>query len=679
MAHLLEVRNLRTEFHQEEGIVTAVNGVSYYVDAGEIIAFVGESGSGKSVTQYSGIQLLPNAHIAGGEVLFNGEDILRYKPKGKEMRQIRGGQIGLIFQEPMTSLNPVMTIGKQIMESILIHTDATREEARQRAVELLKMVEIPDAQTRMNDYPHQFSGGMRQRIVIAMALACNPKLLIADEATTALDVTIQAQILELMRKLVKDSDMALIIITHNLSLVARYAKRVYVMYAGEIIESASIQDLFYNPRHPYTDGLLRAVPSLTDPKERKLIPIEGRVLSLLNRKDECAFMNRCKYCSEECRKKGAPKLREVEGDKGHFIACYRQLELRGKDADRQRQTRKQIARDRADDESPILCVKDLKVYFPVKKGFFKKTVGYVKAVDGISFDIYEGETFGLVGESGCGKSTVARSILKLNQATGGSILFEGTDITGLSVAKMKPFRKDLTMVFQDPYGSLDPRQRAMDIVAEPIRNFNRTIGGKELEKRVRELFDTVGIDPQLMERMPHEFSGGQRQRLAIARALSLNPRFIVCDEAISALDVSIQAQIINLLEELQAKLKLTYLFIAHDLSVVRHISDRVAVMYLGQIVEIGSWEELYSKPMHPYTIALLDSVPIPDPIEESKKEVSLIEGEIPSPMQRPEGCAFSTRCPYATQECRTQKPEMTAYGTTHMVSCWHVQNQKLYV
>lgn len=677
MAHLLEVRNLKTEFHQDEGIVKAVNGVSYYVDPGEIISFVGESGSGKSVTQYSGIQLLPNAHIAGGEVLFEGTNILEHKPNGKEMRQLRGGEIGLIFQEPMTSLNPVMTIGKQIMESVLIHTDMDRKQAKQRVIELLKMVEIPDAETRFGDYPHQFSGGMRQRIVIAMALACNPKLLIADEATTALDVTIQAQILELMKNLVKnDSKMALIIITHNLSLVARYAERVYVMYAGEIVESANIRDLFFNPRHPYTNGLLHAVPSLNDPKERKLVPIDGRVLSLLNRKDACPFQNRCQFCGPECQGKPSPQLHDVPGDQGHFVACYRNLDRRDFEGASVSQVREVNPRQPGENEKPLLQVKDLKVYFPVRKGFFKRTVGYVKAVDGVSFDIYEGETFGLVGESGCGKSTVARSLLKLNKAFGGTVEFNGHELTRMSDAQMKPLRRDMTMVFQDPYGSLDPRQRAIDIVAEPMRNYNRTIGKKEVQTRVAELFDTVGLDPAYMERMPHEFSGGQRQRLAIARALALNPKFIVCDEAISALDVSVQAQIINLLEQLQAERNLTYLFIAHDLSVVRHISDRVAVMYLGQIVELGTWEEVYDHPMHPYTIALLSSVPIPDPVVEDGKQIKLITGEIPSPVARPKGCAFSTRCPYATDRCRTEMPAMQRYGKTHMVSCWHIQDSE---
>lgn len=678
MAHLLEVRNLKTEFHQDEGMVRAVNGVSYYVDPGEIISFVGESGSGKSVTQYSGIQLLPNAHIAEGEVLFEGKNILEYKANGREMRALRGGEIGLIFQEPMTSLNPVMTIGKQIMESVLIHTDMNRSQAKERVIELLKMVEIPDAQSRMNDYPHQFSGGMRQRIVIAMALACNPKLLIADEATTALDVTIQAQILELMKNLVKnDSQMALIIITHNLSLVARYAERVYVMYAGEIVESANIRDLFLNPCHPYTNGLLHAVPSLNDPKERKLVPIDGRVLSLLNRRDECPFQNRCQFCSMECQGKASPGLRPVQGDQGHQVACYRSLERKDFDGAAVAQVREIKPRQTDENQHPILRVRDLKVYFPVRKGFFKRTVGYVKAVDGVSFDIYEGETFGLVGESGCGKSTVARSLLKLNKTYGGSVEFEGHELTKMTNKQMKPLRRDITMVFQDPYGSLDPRQRAIDIVAEPLRNFNRTISKKEVHQRVAELFDTVGLDPAYMERMPHEFSGGQRQRLAIARALALNPRFIVCDEAISALDVSIQAQIINLLEELQAKRNLTYLFIAHDLSVVRHISDRVAVMYLGQIVEIGTWVEVYDHPMHPYTVALLSSVPVPDPIAESSKEIKLISGEIPSPVARPKGCAFSSRCPYATEKCRTEMPAMKQYGKTHMVSCWYVRDAEV--
>lgn len=674
LSHLIEVKNLVTEFKHEDGTLKAVNDVSYYINEGEIVAFVGESGSGKSVTQYSGLQLIPNARIGKSEIIFEGKNLLDYKANAAEMRAVRGGKIGLIFQEPMTSLNPVIPIGKQLMEGILIHTDMNKAQAKKRAIELMRQVAIPEPETRFRQYPHEFSGGMRQRIVIAMALACNPKLLIADEATTALDVTTQAQILELMKDIVKKNKMSLIIITHNLSIVARYAERAYVMYAGEIVETASINDLFYEPHHPYTIGLLNAVPRLKDPKERKLIPIEGTVKSLVNRKDECAFYNRCPYGEESCISRTRPVLREIgggEGKESHKIACYKEISKETK-ALKESTHKTRALKEKRDyqAEEPVLSIQDLKVHFPVYKGILKKKVCDVKAVDGVSFDIYKGETFGLVGESGCGKSTIARTVMKLTRATDGSILFRGKNIARLNSKEMYPIRRDMSMIFQDPYGSLDPRQRASDIVMEPLKNFYPDKSKEELENRVNELFDLVGLDRAYKERVPHEFSGGQRQRLAIARAISTNPQFIVCDEAISALDVSIQAQIINLLEELQEKLGITYLFIAHDLSVVRHISDRVAVMYLGQLVEVADWDKLYDNPLHPYTKALLEAVPESDPLLEQATQRKIIKGEIPSPMNRPKGCAFSTRCPYVMEECRNKKPDLIQREDGHMVACW---------
>lgn len=674
MEHLIEVKNLHTEFRQSKGILKAVNGVSYYLDPGEIVAFVGESGSGKSVTQYSGVQLIasPPGRITEGEILFEGQNLLSYGPNSEELRKVRGGKIGIVFQEPMTSLNPVMTIGNQLTESVMLHLHMTKAQARERAVELLKKVGIPDPESRLNAYPHQFSGGMRQRIVIAMALSCNPKLLIADEATTALDVTTQAQILDLMQDIVKESNTAMVLVTHNLSIVARYAQRVYVMYAGEIVEHGTTEEIFKNPHHPYTIGLMNAVPGLNDQKDRKLIPITGFVTNLVNRKDECAFMNRCPYATKECASGTTPRLKAVPGEDDHFAACHRTITKETKvekifDVADRTYTAKEY--DKMTEADKILKVEDLKVYFPVYKGLMRRKIADVKAVDGITFDIYKGETFGLVGESGCGKSTVARTILRLNDSTGGKITFNGVDITHLDDVKMREHRRNMSMIFQDPYGSLDPRQRAGDIVKEPMKNFRIGLCEAEMDKRVDELFALVGLDPAYRERVPHEFSGGQRQRLVIARAISTNPSFIVCDEAISALDVSIQAQVINLLEELQQKLGLTYLFIAHDLSVVRHISDRVAVMYLGQMVEFADWNSLYSNPLHPYTRSLLEAVPVPDPFTEKTRERQIVQGEVPSPMQRPAGCAFSTRCPHATDQCRTQMPLLKDQGDGHKVAC----------
>ena len=677
MEHLIEVKNLTTEFHQQKGDLIASNGVSYFLDPGEIVAFVGESGSGKSVTQYSGVQLIPcpPGKITGGQVIFEGKDLLKYTQNGPELQEVRGGKIGIVFQEPMTSLNPVLTIGDQITESIILHMHLSKEDAEKRAIKLLDEVGISDPETRLHEYPHQFSGGMRQRIVIAMAMSCDPKLLIADEATTALDVTTQAQILDLMQDIVKKTNTAMVMVTHNLSIVARYADRVYVMYACEIIESGTTNQIFYTPHNPYTIGLMNAVPGLNDPKDRKLIPIHGYVKNLVNRKDECQFMDRCPYATEKCREGKTPKLRPVSGEEGHFIACHRDI---SRDTKVERtfeiSTRdyKPFDYSGKTEKDKILQVRDLKVYFPIYKGVMKKHVGDVKAVDGLNFDIYKGETFGLVGESGCGKSTSARAILRLNDITGGQIIFNGQDITNLDDVKMRPIRRHMSMIFQDPFSSLDPRQHAADIVMEPMTNFPMNMTRRQMEERVDELFELVGLDPGYKDRVPHEFSGGQRQRLVIARALSTNPDFIVCDEAISALDVSIQAQIINLLEDLQEKFQLTYLFIAHDLSVVRHISDRVAVMYLGQMVELADWNSLYSQPMHPYTKSLLEAVPVPDPKLEKTRGRQIIRGEVPSPIHRPKGCAFCTRCPYATEECREVAPELRTALNGHQVACRYV-------
>lgn len=672
MTHLLEVQNLVTEFKQEGLTLKAVNSVSYYINEGEIVAFVGESGSGKSVTQYSGLQLIeaPAGKIVAGKIMFNGEDLLQYEQHSPQMQKVRGGKVGVVFQEPMTSLNPVMTIGKQIEEAITFHLKLSKGEARKRAIRLLKQVGIPDAQTRLHYYPHQFSGGMRQRIMIAMALSCEPNILIADEATTALDVTTQAQILELLRDLVKETKTALVMVTHNLSIVARYADRIYVMYGGEIVESGNCKEIFKNPKHPYTIGLLKAVPSLEDAKDRKLVPIEGMTPDLRFRKDVCTFAPRCSYAREECHLKASPKLRAVDGQEDHMTACHFNIskdlaptKLKAAERREVKQQEDIAARD------VMLKVDRLKVSFPITKGFFKRQVGELTAVNGVSFQVYKGETFGLVGESGCGKSTLARAIMRLNDVSAGKIYFKGENYGAWQDGKLKPVRRHMSMIFQDPYGSLDPRQTAGDIVGEPLINYKLTRNQQEYRERIQQLFELVGLNPALQDRVPHEFSGGQRQRIGIARAIASNPDFIVCDEAISALDVSIQAQIINLLEELQEKLDLTYLFIAHDLTVVKHISDRIAVMYLGHIVEIADWKSLYATPLHPYTQALLEAVPVPDPFIEEQRKRQVIRGEVPSLMNKPTGCPFSNRCSLATAECLTQLPQLREVKSGHQVAC----------
>ncbi|OIK08865.1 glutathione ABC transporter ATP-binding protein [Bacillus sp. MUM 116] len=668
MSHLLEVKNLQTQFTVDRNVVKAVDGVSYYVDEGEIVAVVGESGSGKSVTQYSGIQLIPTppGKIVGGEVLFNGKNLLQLS--GEELRQVRGGDIGVVFQEPMTSLNPVLTIGYQIIETIILHLKMNKKDARKHAIELLKSVGIPDAEARIDYYPHQFSGGMRQRVCIAMAMACNPKILIADEATTALDVTTQAQILEMLKDIVKKTKTSVVMVTHNLGIVARYADRIYVMYAGEIVESGTTKEIFSSPKHPYTISLLNAIPRLDDPKGRQLIPIDGIPPSLINKQDICAFLPRCPHRTAACSKKPAPRLQSHGGN--HYAACHEDVTNKSLlEVATGSVTLMDAPVEQKKMNETLLEVKNLKMYFPVMKGVFKRKVADVKAVDDVSFSIKKGETLGLVGESGCGKTTIIRSILRMYEPTSGEVIFDGQNIAKMPKNKLRPIRRNISLVFQDPFSSLDPRQTAGSIVGEPLIIHKLTNTKEEYEKRVDELFELVGLNPAWKNRVPHEFSGGQRQRIGIARALASNPSFIVCDEAISALDVSIQAQIINLLEDLQKKLGLTYLFVAHDLSVVRHISDRVVVMYLGKIVEVADWKSLYENPLHPYTKGLLAAVPIPDPFVEENREHVMLEGEIPSVMNRPKGCAFFNRCPMATKECSEVEPPLVETDEGHSVAC----------
>lgn len=685
MKHLLEVKNLRTEFHIDGKRIQSVDGVSYYINEGEIVSFVGESGSGKSVTQMSGLQLIPTppGRITGGEVLYKGINLLNLHPESEELRSIRGGEIGFIFQEPMTSLNPVLTIGEQIIESVMLHLKLSKSEARKHAIEMIKKVGIPDAEARIDDYPHQFSGGMRQRVMIAMALSVNPKIIIADEVTTALDVTTQAQILELMKDIVKSTNTSLLIITHNLGIVARYAERIYVMYAGTVVETGTKAEIFNNPRHPYTIGLMNAIPRLDDPKERKLTPIEGMPPNLINKLNQCPFLPRCLYRTEKCTDYPMPVLTYNGGE--HYIACYNNVtkserllsENKGHSRSKYVQDRinrmgQSFQKNDRNEEKPILEVKNLKVYFPVTKGLIRSKVGEVKAVDDVSFQLKKGETLGLVGESGCGKTTVARTVMRLYNPTAGQILFNDQDISTLSKRNLRPIRKKISMIFQDPFSSLNPRQSAGSIVGEPLIIHHLISSKKEYEEKVEELFHMVGLNPELKHRVPHEFSGGQRQRIGIARALASNPSLIVCDEAISALDVSIQAQIINLLENLKEELGLSYLFIAHDLSVVRHISDRVAVMYLGRIVEMADWKSLYENPLHPYTKALLEAVPIPDPSIEEQREKIVLQGELPSPLNRPSGCSFYNRCPLASEKCKESDPHLREVENGHSVACLKV-------
>jgi peptide/nickel transport system ATP-binding protein len=668
---LLEVEDLHVHFVTTRGVVRAVEGISYRVKAGEVVALVGESGCGKSVSSLAIMRLLakPAGRVVGGRILFQGRNLLELPDDA--MREIRGRDIAMIFQEPMTSLNPVLTIGFQIMEPLLIHLGMTQDSARARAVELLRLVGIPDAERRLDQYPHQFSGGMRQRVMIAIGLACNPRLLIADEPTTALDVTIQAQILRLMKDLSRELGIALVMITHNLGVVARYADRVNVMYAARMAEQGPAAGVFARPLHPYTAGLLRSVPRLDQPRGRKLETIEGLPPNLLDPPPGCRFAPRCAARQDACTQ-ALPELAPVEPQR--HSACLRAAEMArvGASGLGLQSARPQPPQVKSLDRArPLMRVRDLKTHFEVGSGLglLGGARARVRAVDGLSFDIYRGETVGLVGESGCGKTTVGRTLLRLEQASAGSIEFDGVEVTHAEGEALKAYRRQIQVIFQDPYSSLNPRMTIGEIIAEPMRVYRLQPDRRAARAKVVELLAQVGLFDYMAERYPHELSGGQRQRVGIARALAMQPSFIVCDEPVSALDVSIQAQIINLLEELQQRLGLTYLFIAHDLAVVRHISDRIIVMYLGRVMEIADRDALYADPQHPYTRALLDAVPIPDPALEAKREYRVLGGEVPSPLAPPAGCVFHTRCPLAGPECKMAVPELREVKAGHYAAC----------
>lgn len=669
MDHLVEAKDISTTFPFEgKQRTAAVNGVSLYLDRGEIVGLVGESGSGKSVTSMSILQLILSPGKVEGEVYVDGVEgnVLRYGMDSDEARSIRGGKIGMIFQEPMTSLNPVLTVGFQITENIITHLGLAKEDARERAIDIMRQVGIANPEVRYNQYPSEFSGGMRQRIMIAMVLSAEPEVLIADEATTALDVTTQAQILELIQRLARERNLAVIIVTHNLGLVARYTDRIYVMYGGNIVESANKYVLFENPVHPYTRGLLAAVPRLDDPKDRVLIPIEGLPPTPGPAQAYCRFYDRCPYREDQCKERQCELGKRGEN---HYVRCCltnEELEAKRRDIEGS-----QVKRPEHEISDQVcLEVENLKMYFPLYKGLMKRKVGEVRAVEDVSFQVHVGETLGVVGESGCGKSTLAKCIVQALTPTDGKVYYKGEDVHKLKGAALKKARSKITMIFQDPFSSLDPRQTAGSIVGEPLL-INKLVKNKEeYNARVDELFRMSGLNPEYLSRVPREFSGGQRQRIGIARALASEPDVIICDEPVSALDVSIQAQIINLLEDLQAKLHITYVFIAHDLSVVKHISDRIVVMYLGRIVEMADAVTLCDHPMHPYTKALLSAVPISNPkADEARERIKLI-GEIPSVLDRPSGCPFSSRCPQTTERCRNEVPHLRNMGGGQQVACF---------
>jgi peptide/nickel transport system ATP-binding protein len=669
--NLLEVSGLRTHFFTDSGTVKAVDGVDFRLRANETLGMVGESGCGKSVTSLSIMRLIASpGRIVEGRILFRGEDLLKKSPR--EMRAIRGNKISMIFQEPMTSLNPVHTIGDQIAEAVIQHQRMDKKEAMRKAEQMLELVGIPSPAQRVREHPHQLSGGMRQRVMIAMALSCNPSLLIADEPTTALDVTIQAQILQLMRSLKGEMGASLMIITHDLGVIAEMADNVVVLYAGKVVEYADVHRLFSEPLHPYAMELLESIPRITDEPGRKLYPIEGSIPDLLNLPTGCSFHPRCRFAVAHCRLQEPPL--EFQPD-GRQVRCWMYHVERsslfpstGEGRERRVADEPSAAPPEPRGQRPgaILEVKGLVKHFPITGGVFRRVVGRVKAVDGVSFTIRKGETLGMVGESGCGKTTTGRLLLRLLEPTSGEVVFEGRNLLSLSRQEMREQRRDMQIIFQDPFASLNPRMTVGDIVAEAFIIHGEK-GGRALRDRAVQLLQTVGLQPDHARRYPHQFSGGQRQRIGIARAIGLNPRLIICDEPVSALDVSIQAQIINLLEDLQDRLGLTYLFIAHNLSVVKHIADRVAVMYLGRIVEMSDTLNVFDRPQHPYTEALLSAVPVPDPRLERRRIV--LQGDVPSPSNPPPGCHFHTRCPYVFDRCTVEAPVLLDVGGDHLVAC----------
>ncbi|MBL8697749.1 MAG: ABC transporter ATP-binding protein [Alphaproteobacteria bacterium] len=674
---ILEVRGLRTQFDTDAGTVTAVDGVSFSVAAGETVGIVGESGSGKSVTALSIMRLLDdNSRIGGGEVVFRGRDVLHLTPAG--LRSLRGGEIAMVFQDPMTSLNPVRRIAGQLVETMAVHGKFDRKQARARAVELLGRMGVSAPERAIDSYPHEFSGGMRQRVMLAMGFANSPGLLIADEPTTALDVTIQAQILELLRELNADFGTAILLISHDLGVIANVCSRVIVMYGGEVVEEGPTEQLLSDPRHPYTWALINAVPRLDRhvAGEKRLLAIEGTPPNALDMPTGCRFAARCPFKVARCATH--PALAEVVA--GRQARCWvtqdgARLPGRG-DVKAQAAP---LAVDRAAgfsagatdiaDGAPILELAGLTKHFPLRRTSLFGTVRKVHAVDGVDLTVLKGETVGLVGESGCGKSTVARLITRIHAPTTGSIRFAGTEIATAEPSAIRPLRRRLQMIFQDPYASLNPRMTVGDILAEPLRFHAITNGEAETRARVEHLLGLVGLPAQARERYPHEFSGGQRQRIGTARALAVSPELIVADEPISSLDVNIQAQVINLFVDLQEQFKLTYVFIAHDLAVVRHVSDRIVVLYLGKIMEIAPAAALFDRPLHPYTVALLSAVPIPDvAVERSRRRLQL-SGEPPSAVDPPSGCRFRTRCPIAKPICAETPPPLVEHAAGQFAAC----------
>ncbi|WP_444581120.1 dipeptide ABC transporter ATP-binding protein [Bifidobacterium longum subsp. infantis] len=681
---VISVRDLTVSFASEAGTVHAVRGMNFDLYPGKTLGIVGESGSGKSVTSMAIMGLLDKNASVKGSITYHGEELLN--KSDLEMSEIRGKGIAMVFQDPLSALTPVFSIGDQIKEALVTHNPKmTEQQIHDRSIELMNLVGIPDPEGRLKSFPHEFSGGMRQRVMIAMAIANDPDVIIADEPTTALDVTIQAQVLEVLRKAQRETGAAVIFITHDLGVIAGVADDIVVMYAGRPVEKADVDSIFDHPAMPYTMGLLGAVPRSDRERNSRLVPIPGSPMNLVNMPKGCPFAPRCPLATDICHTT-EPAMEPVPGRPGQFVACHRTQEIVSKGLTFHdvytvaEAAKSKFAGVPRDERKMVLDVKHMRKTFPLTAGgFLRRKIGEVKAVDDVTLDVREGETVALVGESGSGKSTTLMEIMEFKQPQDGEIEMFGTKLEHkIPREKRRELRSAVQYVFQDPMSSLDPRLPIYDILAEPmkVQHYSK----ERIRERIGELMRLVELNPDQVDRFPTQFSGGQRQRIAIARALSVNPKLVLLDEPVSALDVSIQAGVINLLEDLQNKLGVAYLFVAHNLSVVRHISSRVAVMYLGRIVESGDTEDVFEHPLHPYTQALISAVPVPDPKAERTRQRIVLEGEVPSPTETFEGCPFMGRCPLmpklsAEQQarCRGERPALRPYDTSrpsgHQVAC----------
>ena len=750
MAPVLEIENLSTHIKLTSSVVQAVGNIDMRIDAGETLGVVGESGCGKSMTGLSIMGLLPpGGSIVGGSIKLEGRELVGLKQE--QLRQVRGNEIAMIFQDPLSSLDPTKTIGYQVAEPVRLHRGASKAEALERAVEVLNLVGLPRPKERLSDYPHQLSGGLRQRVMIAMALANEPKLLIADEPTTALDVTIQAQILALLRDLKERLGMAMLLITHDMGVIAGHADRVNVMYAGRVVETAEVRPLFLEMHHPYTQALLASIPQLDQDANKALHAIPGLPPDLAHPPAGCRFAARCSRATDKCRAEepslsgktyehryscwhpvDGPLALAVIGEDGPDVVStglvssdaqsVAEASLRpdkagytpelvadaplpdaatadgdaapaaaaAQEAREAREARAivvaaglevtadgrlqvsartvEVAVETADGVAPLLQITNLVKEFPITSGVMQRKVGSVHAVSDVTFSVPAGTTFGLVGESGCGKTTIGKLIVALEKPNSGTITLGDMDVSSLHGGELRRKRRDLQLMFQDPQSSLDPRMRVGAIISEPLAV--QHLGSRRAQQdRVFELLGEVGLPRNAVERYPHEFSGGQRQRIGLARALTLNPRLIVADEPVSALDVSIRAQVLNLMKRLQASHGLTYVVISHDLAVVKYMAERIGVMYLGKLVELGSAQDIYERAAHPYTAGLIATIPVPKPATERAKKDVAIRGELPSPVNPPSGCRFRTRCPYAQEICAAEEPQLRSFGPGHVAAC----------